>query len=207
MNLYQNEMYLEDISYVGGLNFQWKKLKDKKIMISGATGLLGSFFIDVILDKNQTAGLNCTVYALGRDEQRAKDRFSKYSEDRHFIFIPYNVKRPFICNDIGTVDFVLHLASNTHPMQYSTDPIGTITTNIIGLQNMLNFAVDHHATRFVFASSNEIYGENRGDVEFFNDINKLIDANLVSGDVSTSFLADRMCTSVFWCTLRPCRFP
>ena len=34
------------------------------------------------------------------------------------------------------------------------------------------------------------------DVEFFNDINKLIDANLVSGDVSTSFLADRMCTSV-----------
>ncbi len=31
---------------------------------------------------------------------------------------------------------------------------------------------------------------------FFNDINKLIDANLVSGDVSTSFLADRMCTSV-----------
>ena len=34
------------------------------------------------------------------------------------------------------------------------------------------------------------------DVEFFKDINKLIDANLVSGDVSTSFLADRMCTSV-----------
>ena len=34
------------------------------------------------------------------------------------------------------------------------------------------------------------------DVEFFNDINKLIDANLVSGDVSTSFLAERLCTSV-----------
>ena len=30
------------------------------------------------------------------------------------------------------------MASNTHPMQYSTDPIGTITTNIIGLYNMLN---------------------------------------------------------------------
>ena len=31
---------------------------------------------------------------------------------------------------------------------------------------------------------------------YSEDINKLIDANLVSGDVSTSFLAERLCTSV-----------
>lgn len=34
------------------------------------------------------------------------------------------------------------------------------------------------------------------DVEFFNDINKLIDTNLISGDVSTSFLAEKLNTSV-----------
>ena len=34
---------------------------------------------------------------------------------------------------------------------------------------MLDFAVAHEATRFAFASSNEIYGENRGDVEFFDE--------------------------------------
>lgn len=54
-------------------------------------------------------------------------------------------------------------------MQYSTDPIGTITTNIIGVQNLLDFAVEHHTTRFAFASSNEVYGENRGDVEKFDE--------------------------------------
>ena len=79
------------------------------------------------------------------------------------------MKLPFERDDLGTVDYVLHLASNTHPLQYSTDPIGTITTNIIGVQNMLRFAVDHKAARFAFASSNEIYGENRGDVEFFDE--------------------------------------
>ena len=57
----------------------------------------------------------------------------------------------------------------SHPMQYSTDPIGTITTNIIGVQNLLDFAVEHHTTRFAFASSNEVYGENRGDVEKFDE--------------------------------------
>lgn len=169
MNLYQNDLYMEDVHFVGGLNLPWDKFKDKSIMLSGATGLIGSFLIDVILEKNLMEGLNCTIYALGRNEVKAKERFSKYRDDSHFIFIPYDVKKPFIREELRQIDYVLHLASNTHPMQYSTDPIGTITTNIIGLQNMLEFAVAHDATRFAFASSNEIYGENRGDVELFDE--------------------------------------
>lgn len=169
MNLYDNNLYMEDVHNVVSLNLPWGKLKDKKVMLSGATGLLGSFFIDVILEKNILDGLNCTVYALGRNEEKAKKRFIKFKEDEHFIFIPYDVKLPFVRNDLGVIDYVLHMASNTHPMQYSTDPIGTITTNIIGLQNMLDFAVEHETSRFVFASSNEIYGENRGDVELFDE--------------------------------------
>lgn len=138
-------------------------------MLSGATGLIGSFLIDVILEKNINADLNCTVYALGRNEEKAKARFSKFADDPHFVFIPYDVKLPLVRDDIDTVDYILHLASNTHPMLYSTDPIGTITTNIIGLQNLLDFAIEHHTTRFSFASSNEVYGENRGDVELFDE--------------------------------------
>lgn len=169
MNLYDNNLYMEDINYVGSLNLPWGKLKNKSLLLSGATGMIGSFLVDVILEKNIIDGLNCTVYGLGRSEEKAKARFSKYADDPRFVFIPYDVKIPLKRNDLGTVDYVLHLASNTHPMQYSTDPIGTITTNIIGLQNMLEFAVEHHATRFAFASSNEIYGENRGDVELFDE--------------------------------------
>ena len=169
MSLYQNGMYMEDVEYVTKLNLPWEKLNNKSILLSGATGLLGSFLIDVILEKNIYDDLNCTVFALGRNEQKAKERFSKHADDKHFVFISYDVKKPFGRDDLGTVDYVMHLASNTHPVQYATDPIGTITTNIIGLQNMLDFAVQHHATRFAFASSNEIYGENRGDVEFFDE--------------------------------------
>ena len=169
MNLYQNRKYTEDIEYVANLDLPWSKLKDKSILISGSTGLLGSFFIDVILEKNTSCGLNCTVYALGRNEEKAKTRFSKHVSNKHLIFIPCDVKKPLTMHMPESIDYALHLASNTHPIQYSTDPIGTITTNIIGVQNMLAFAVDHHTSRFVFASSNEIYGENRGDVELFDE--------------------------------------
>ena len=169
MNLYENELYMEDVRSVAGLNLPWEKLKHGKLMLSGATGLLGSFLVDVILEKDRTDGLDCVVYALGRNEETAKARFRKHADDPHLVFIPYDVKRPFAREDPEHVDYVLHMASNTHPLQYATDPIGTITTNITGLQNMLDFAVTHQAVRFAFASSNEVYGENRGDAEMFDE--------------------------------------
>ncbi len=165
MNLYNNKLYIEDVEYVASLDLPWTILKDKTILISGATGLVGSFLVDVLLSK----GIGCTVYALGRDESKARDRFYKWEGDSHFVFLSYDINKPLKMEDIGNVDYVLHLASNTHPMLYATDPIGTITTNIIGLNNMLEFAIEHHAKRFAFASSNEIYGENRGDSEFFSE--------------------------------------
>lgn len=169
MNLYDNEFYMEDINFVASLELPWEKLKNKSIMLSGATGLIGSFLVDVILEKNINDNLNCTVYALGRNKEKAMARFSKHQKNPHLVFIPYDVKRSLVIDNVGVIDYILHLASNTHPMLYATDPIGTITTNIIGLQNMLEFSVEHKATRFVFSSSNEIYGENRGDVEIFEE--------------------------------------
>ena len=169
MNLYSNSLYLEDIHYVSSLNLPWYKLHGKSLMLSGATGLIGSFLVDVIMEKNISSDLQCTVYALTRNVDKAKDRFSKYLGNNYLQFILCDVNKALNLGNLGTLDYVLHLASNTHPMQYATDPIGTITANIIGLQNMLNAAVQHNASRFVFASSNEIYGENRGDVEFFDE--------------------------------------
>ncbi len=169
MGLYQNNLYMDDLRYVTELNLPWEKFEHKSIVISGATGLIGSFLIDVVMEKNLSSGLDCTVYALGRNVEKAKVRFSKYWNCANLVFKPYDVRETLTIENVRKVDFVLHLASNTHPMQYSTDPIGTITTNIVGVQNLLDFAVTHSATRFAFASSNEIYGENRGDVELFDE--------------------------------------
>lgn len=169
MNLYQNKQYIEDVHYVESLQLPWEKLKGKKVLISGASGLIGSFLIDVIMEKNVNAELNCTIYAIGRNKNKIKERFSKYSDNKKLLITLCDVRFPLVIDNIEKIDYVFHLASNTHPLQYSIDPIGTITTNIIGLQNMLEFAASHKVTRFIFASSNEIYGENRGDVELFDE--------------------------------------
>ncbi len=163
-----NSIYKEDIEYVADFKLPWAKLANKSILIAGASGLIGSFLIDVLMKKN-LCGLNCTVYAIGRNLDKAKNRFEKYWTSSFFKFVAHDINEPLKLNNVDQIDYVIHLASNTHPLAYATDPIGTVTANIIGTNNLLKFAVEHKAKRFVFASSNEIYGENRGDVEFFDE--------------------------------------
>ena len=42
MNIWENELYIEDIEYVAELNLSWSELHDKTVVISGARGLIGS---------------------------------------------------------------------------------------------------------------------------------------------------------------------
>ncbi len=169
MKVFEHPLYKEDIEYVSSLDLPWNNLKNKNIMITGASGQIGSMIIDILMYKNKTVNLNCKIYALGRNEKKIQDRFSYCCEDSNFMYVQYDVDEKLaIVKDIS-IDFIFHLASNTHPLQYATDPIGTITANIIGLKNLLDFAVERKCSRFIFASSNEIYGENRGDAELFDE--------------------------------------
>ncbi len=169
MKVYENPRYMDDVRAVAGLELPWEQLKDSAVLISGASGLVGSCMIDAVMCRNAESGMNCTVYAMGRGEKKARERFGYCWDSKNFKFLPHDINEPLEREDLGRIGYVLHLASNTHPLAYATDPIGTVTTNIIGTNNMLKFAVRHGAKRFAFASSNEIYGENRGDVEFFDE--------------------------------------
>ena len=164
-----NALYKADIAKTARLDLPWEKLSNKSILITGASGLIGSYLIDTLMYKNNEEHLKCKIYAVGRSERKAKDRFNTYWESPYFAFISHDINTPFELPGVEIVDYVVHMASNTHPVAYSTDPIGTITANIIGTNNLLEFAVRHKAIRFAFASSNEIYGENRGDVEKFDE--------------------------------------
>lgn len=175
MNLYENKLYLEDIEKVSkdkSLNFDF--LKNKKILITGASGLICSFLIDVLMYRNNNYNDNIKIYMLCRNEEKLINRFSHYDIEKvsndnksNLIYIIQNVCDRF---DFDVkFDYIIHGASNTHPKQYSTDPVGTITTNVIGLNNLLNYSITHKPERILMMSSVEIYGENKGDIEKFDE--------------------------------------
>ena len=170
MSIYDNPLYREDLQQISSFaSILWNDLRDSSILLSGATGMIGSLLVDSVLLKDEKDGLACTVIALGRNREKARKRFAYCWDSPFFQFVECDVNRAETMPTAVKADYVLHLASNTHPVAYATDPIGTITANIIGTQNMLDLAVRCGAKRFLFASSNEVYGENRGDAELFDE--------------------------------------
>lgn len=168
MHLLNNSYYLQDLEYVAELPLEWDRLKRKSILISGASGMIGSFLIDVLMYKNRKEDLDCRIYALGRNSDKARKRFNIYWENDNFFFLCRDINQGLVL-DANPVDFVFHAASNTHPIAYASDPIGTVMTNVLGTYHMLEFAAEHCADRVIFASSVEIYGENRGDCDKFSE--------------------------------------
>ena len=167
MRLCDDDTFNRDVDYAAGFDLPWEKLQDKTLLVSGATGLIGAFLLTVIMKRNVEQGLNCKIYVLGRSRKKAMVRFAGYFKQKKFFeFLTADVNRQLGSINVAKVDYVIHLASHTHPAAFAKDPIGTISANTIGTKNMLDMCLAHRAERFVFASSNEISdGESCGCID------------------------------------------
>lgn len=169
MRLLEHPLYQKEVESVGELPLPWERFQDSTMAISGATGMLGHFLIDVLMYRNRTHQQNCTVYALGRTEEKAKTCFSEYWEDYHFCFLTWQMGRqPDLPKNLK-LDYLFHMASTTHPLAYATEPIDTIMVNVVGLHQLLETAVHHGTKRFLFVSSGEIYGIPASDNPVFQE--------------------------------------
>lgn len=160
----QHPLYKEDINNI--INMRgFDSLQDKSFLISGATGLLGMFLIDALMEAN-SKGANITVYAIGRSKEKAQERLGEYYTDEHFCFIEQDVRLPLPKNI--NVDYIIPLASNTHPLAYSQYPIETIEINVKGAEYALQKAIECNAT-VLYPSTVEVYGNARGEDVFTED--------------------------------------
>ena len=172
MHYYQNPVYLQELKTLVDQIENREKLKNKTFVISGATGMLGSLITDLLLYGNGNYGWNCKVAALVRNPEKARKRFADVREENGLQLVQADLGvelSPEIAGQIECADFVIHLASNTHPKQYATDPVNTVLSNIIGTNSLLKLTAALKAERFALLSSVEVYGENRGDTEKFRE--------------------------------------
>ena len=163
----KHELYAADVAGIAAENLPWKKLSGKTLLLTGATGLIGTLIIDVLMKKNRDENLNVTICAAGRNQKVAAERFAEYFGDKNFSFVKLDVNAPI--EDIPRADFIIHAASNSHNYLFATDPVNTVTANILGTHNLLNFAVKSNAERFLFLSSGEVYGKQLRDDDIFDE--------------------------------------
>lgn len=163
MSLYNSKTYISDLGTALSSVRDLEKLCGKSVMITGATGLIGSFLVDMLLEYNKN-GANIDVYALGRSKDRLAARFSGAETDRlHFVEHDVNTAPAF---DFS-VDYIIHAASNAYPAVFAKDPVGTILSNVFGTEYLLDYAAKHGTQRFLFVSSGEVYGQGNPEITAF----------------------------------------
>ena len=153
MNIH-HPLLAEEFAKIAALDLPYDDLAGKAVAVTGATGLVGSYLLRALDAVNRAHGLKLRLIALCRKPERAKERLSGME---NLTILPYDACAPL--DGSWQADYIVHAASNAHPLAFSNDPVGTMQANLLGTMQLLEH-VRATGGRLLFLSTGEIYGEN-----------------------------------------------
>jgi len=132
------------------------ELKNKRVLVTGAGGFIGSHLVERLLEEG------CEVVAFVKYNSLNKwgwlDSFDKKVLDKIEIFIGDIRNADSVRKAIKDVDVVFHLAALIS-IPYSYDsPESYVETNIKGTLNILQACLDYSVERVLITSTSEVYG-------------------------------------------------
>ncbi len=183
----QHPCYQDDINYVLSTK-GIEALRGKRVLITGATGLIGVHLIDVLMRLGDVK-----VIAVGRNKEKVKERLGEYFKHPDFSFLEQDVLNPY--PEELKVDIIIPLASNTHPLAYSRYPVETVLINVKGAEHALSLARRSGAV-VLYPSTVEIYGGSDGRESFSEtDTGKLNLATSRSCYTESKRVSEALCQS------------
>ena len=165
-----SSLYNKDIARLFAEGLDLGRLRGKTILVVGATGLIGSCIVDVLM---QNPDKCYHVVASGRNRERAKHKFAAYWEDECFAFAEIDVTLRMRDNLLGNIwdeaydwlyrpDYIIDAASNASPNFFKQKPVEVMKANFDGVSNLMEYGLEHGMKRMVYISSGEVYGEGDG---------------------------------------------
>ncbi|MCD8322107.1 MAG: NAD-dependent epimerase/dehydratase family protein [Oscillospiraceae bacterium] len=166
MNLYKSDTYQADLIASLEATVGKENLTGKRFLITGATGTIGSFLVDMLVRYSTLYNAGITVYAAGRSLVRLEDRFQGIKTE-NLVFLEYDMTKAVEFK--VSVDYVIHAAGNAYPLAFSNDPVGTIVGNIKGTYELLEYSRKSDVKRFLYISSGEVYGQGDLSLDEFEE--------------------------------------
>jgi len=129
------------------------KLKDRKILVTGGAGFIGSNLVDELLQ------LGNEVIAVDDLSNGTIENIRDAEKSPSFRFVRGKIQDSVLMNEImNDIEIVFHEAAIGSVLKSIEDPINTHDANVNGTFNLLNIARNKDIDRFVFASSSSVYG-------------------------------------------------
>lgn len=155
-----NKYYFESLDVISqDLIDICSSLRKQTILILGASGLICSYIVDLLMYINEKYEYDMKVIACGRNKEKLSERFSHWNNCSELDFLEVDIISNVCVND--DVKFIINGASNANPSIFAKDPIGTLMGNILGMYNVLESVKSHkNSTEIntVYISSGEVYG-------------------------------------------------
>ncbi len=155
-NFLDNTIINDDMKKIHVSIRNHERLKNSSFYITGASGMLASYFTYYLLYLNEIYDYGIKVFAGARSREKALKRFGRYMSKDYFTLITDDVNEavPLCC----PVDYVIHAASPASPQYYGSNPAETILPNVIGTYHLLEYAKKFGVKGFLFFSSGAVYG-------------------------------------------------
>ncbi len=152
----------------------WEHFREKTILITGATGLIGSVMIKCLLALNQRYDLNIKILAIVRNLEKAKNIFAEEFDSIEFLQLSmYDITRDSVYEH---VDYIIHLASPTVGRYMEEHPVETFNLAYQSTFTLLSFSNQANVESMVFVSSLEYYGQVLDDRLITEDMQGYIDS-------------------------------
>ena len=135
----------------------WTDVDGTTVLVTGATGLIGSYLVDLLLARNRVAAAGIRVIATGRSLAGLQQRFRDHRGSPQFVPREVRLDTDVLPADTP-VDYVVHAAGNAQPPSLQHDPVGTLMGNLCGTDAVLRGAAEAGGCRVLFLSSSEVYG-------------------------------------------------
>lgn len=137
----------------------------KHYVITGGAGFIGSHLIKTLFRKNPETIITCIdnfdpFYPAAIKQVNIQELLSNPNFRLLQIDISTTSVEELTRKITGSIDAVVHIAAKAGVRPSILNPVAYQQVNVIGLQNMLDFAKEKNIRQFVFASSSSVYGVN-----------------------------------------------
>lgn len=138
----------------------WFFYRNRTILVTGATGRLGRYIVESLLDADLRYNLDLRIIGLARSREKSEQVFPDALAFPNVTFLYQDIGGPVFYD--GAVDYIFHTAGPAAPKDYF-HPVDTLWAHVNGTHNVLEFARTHDTRRLFYVSTVESFGEWKSD--------------------------------------------